>query len=51
MQETLFHLMQKLKTEFNLTEASMGMSDDFDKAIACGATILRIGRRIMGERG
>lgn len=46
-----FQLMQKLKTEFNLTEASMGMSDDFDKAIACGATILRIGRRIMGERG
>jgi PLP dependent protein len=29
---------------------SMGMSDDFKPAIAAGATLLRIGRKIFGER-
>ncbi|MCI0475278.1 MAG: YggS family pyridoxal phosphate-dependent enzyme, partial [Anaerolineales bacterium] len=30
---------------------SMGMTDDFEAAIAEGATIVRIGRAIFGERG
>lgn len=33
-----------------LTELSMGMSGDFDSAIAEGATYLRIGTQIFGER-
>ncbi|MCF8053622.1 MAG: YggS family pyridoxal phosphate-dependent enzyme [Deltaproteobacteria bacterium] len=33
-----------------LDELSMGMSDDYEEAIAAGATIIRIGRGIFGER-
>ncbi|HMQ31216.1 MAG TPA: YggS family pyridoxal phosphate-dependent enzyme [Chloroflexaceae bacterium] len=32
-------------------ELSMGMTDDFEAAIAEGATIVRVGRAIFGERG
>ncbi len=32
-------------------ELSMGMTDDFDVAIEEGATIVRVGRAIFGERG
>jgi len=34
----------------DLVELSMGMSDDFEVAIEEGATIVRIGRAIFGER-
>jgi PLP dependent protein len=34
-----------------LCELSMGMTDDFEVAIEEGATIVRIGRAIFGERG
>jgi pyridoxal phosphate enzyme (YggS family) len=33
-----------------LSELSMGMTDDFDVAIEEGATIVRIGRAVFGER-
>ncbi len=33
-----------------LSELSMGMSDDFEAAIEEGATIVRVGRAIFGER-
>lgn len=33
-----------------LPELSMGMSDDFEAAVAEGATLVRIGRAILGER-
>lgn len=45
-----FQLMYQLKNNFNLPELSMGMSDDYQKAIACGATMVRIGTKIMGDR-
>ena len=32
------------------TELSMGMSDDFEIAIAEGATMIRVGSSIFGER-
>ncbi len=32
-------------------ELSMGMTDDFEGAIAEGATLVRVGRAIFGERG
>ena len=35
---------------FNLTELSMGMTNDYDIAIKEGATILRIGTAIFGKR-
>ncbi len=35
---------------FNLPELSMGMSDDFEVAIEEGATLVRIGTAIFGER-
>lgn len=36
--------------EDSLKELSMGMSDDFEVAIEEGATIIRVGRIIFGER-
>ena len=33
-----------------LRELSMGMSDDFEVAIEEGATMVRVGRAIFGER-
>jgi pyridoxal phosphate enzyme (YggS family) len=41
-------LRQELALE--LPELSMGMTDDFEAAVAEGATLLRIGRAILGER-
>lgn len=38
------------KYKANLTELSMGMSDDYKVAIEEGATMVRIGRKIFGER-
>ena len=35
---------------FNLKELSMGMTSDFETAIEEGATMLRIGSAIFGER-
>jgi pyridoxal phosphate enzyme (YggS family) len=45
-----FELLSKLADELGLDELSMGMSNDFAKAIACGATYVRIGTAIFGER-
>lgn len=55
-QYQLFHelnlLMQSINKEFDLKmdTLSMGMSDDLVPAIKAGATIVRIGRAIFGER-
>ena len=35
----------------DLRELSMGMSGDFEMAVEEGATIVRVGRQIFGERG
>ncbi|MEZ5828070.1 MAG: YggS family pyridoxal phosphate-dependent enzyme [Hyphomicrobiales bacterium] len=45
-----FELLADLADELGLDELSMGMSGDFTKAIACGATYVRIGTAIFGER-
>ena len=42
-------LAQRL--EVTLPELSMGMSDDFEVAIAEGATMVRLGRAVFGDRG
>ena len=47
----LFRRLRGLRDELALEELSMGMSDDFEVAIEEGATMVRIGRAIFGERG
>lgn len=45
--------LEKLRNEFNLTtftELSMGMSSDYRIAIAEGATMIRLGTALFGER-
>lgn len=41
---------QGQKEGLPLTELSMGMSHDFEIAIRYGATMVRIGRSIFGQR-
>lgn len=38
------------KSGYNLTELSMGMTSDFEIAIEEGATMIRIGSAIFGDR-
>lgn len=53
-----FRLLRQLRDQLasrtpanvHLRELSMGMSDDFPVAIAEGATIIRVGRAIFGDR-
>ncbi len=45
-----FNLLSNLKEKLRLTHASMGMSSDFAKAIRFGATYLRVGSAIFGNR-
>ena len=50
---TLRNLSEKMKKEFpnlDLSELSMGMSNDFEIAIEEGSTIVRVGTAIFGER-
>lgn len=50
MQE-LFLLCREIKIErAECSVLSMGMSDDYKEAIACGSTQIRLGRAIFGER-
>ena len=46
----IFAEMAKLSEKMGIKEISMGMSNDLEIAIDYGATILRIGRSIFGER-
>jgi hypothetical protein len=45
-----FRKLRQLNTSLGLKELSMGMTDDFEIAIEEGATLIRIGRAIFGER-
>jgi len=46
----IFRQMRQLRDALGLRHLSMGMSDDFEVAIEEGATLVRIGRAIFGER-
>ena len=46
----MFRRLRELSDSLGLKELSMGMSDDFEVAIEEGATMIRIGRGIFGER-
>ncbi|MBE0413904.1 YggS family pyridoxal phosphate-dependent enzyme [Yoonia sp.] len=45
-----FALLAKIAARNGLTGLSMGMSGDFERAIAQGATHIRVGSAIFGER-
>ncbi len=45
-----FALLAKLAERNRLSELSMGMSGDFERAIAQGATYVRVGSAVFGER-
>ena len=45
-----FALLRKIAEKNNLKELSMGMSNDFKEAVKFGATSVRIGSLIFGER-
>ena len=45
-----FNKMVELNKTLNLGDLSMGMSNDYLEAIACGTTYVRIGSKIFGDR-
>ena len=45
-----FFEMKKINSSLNLSEISMGMSDDYLKAVEYSSTYLRIGSKIFGQR-
>ena len=49
--EAAFGLLRRLCDRSGLEVCSMGMSDDFETAVACGSTMVRIGSAIFGARG
>jgi pyridoxal phosphate enzyme (YggS family) len=46
----VFRKLRELRDSMGLKQLSMGMTDDFEVAIEEGATMLRIGRAIFGDR-
>jgi pyridoxal phosphate enzyme (YggS family) len=46
----VFRKLRELRDSLGLKHLSMGMTDDFEVAVEEGATMLRIGRAIFGER-
>jgi PLP dependent protein len=45
-----FKMLQEIAQRNNLFQLSMGMSSDFEMAIAEGATVVRVGSAIFGKR-
>ena len=45
-----FNEMVDLKKTINVEDLSMGMSEDYLEAVACGTTYIRIGSKIFGDR-
>ncbi len=48
--EIYFSKMKKLKSQIDVKDLSMGMSQDYLKAIDNGATYIRLGSKIFGSR-
>ena len=46
----MFKKLCSLRDSLGLEHLSMGMTDDFEVAVEEGATLVRIGRAIFGER-
>jgi pyridoxal phosphate enzyme (YggS family) len=47
----VFRKLREMRDSLRLEHLSMGMTDDFEIAIEEGATMIRVGRAIFGERG
>ena len=45
-----FRRLRELAARFDLKDLSMGMSHDFEIAIEEGATMVRVGTALFGER-
>ena len=45
-----FTILKTLSDQYKLPHLSMGMSGDFEQAISCGSTIVRLGTALFGER-
>ena len=45
-----FNELKESAVNLDLSELSMGMSSDFEKAVSSGSTFLRLGTLILGER-
>ena len=48
--EKYFKVLKNICVKNNLKEISMGMSDDYEKAIELGSTNIRIGTKLFGKR-
>jgi pyridoxal phosphate enzyme (YggS family) len=46
-----FRLLRRMADRLNVEACCMGMSDDFEAAIDCGSTAIRIGRAVFGAAG
>ena len=45
-----FQKLKECSDKFGLIDLSMGMSEDYLEPVACGATYIRIGSKIFGNR-
>lgn len=45
-----FKILRDLAKTHDLAHLSMGMSADYEEAVACGATLVRVGAGVFGER-
>ncbi len=45
-----FSLLRSLVDRYELRTCSMGMSDDYELAVSCGSTMVRVGSRLFGSR-
>ena len=50
MRKLFIDIQSKNIDNSNIDVLSMGMSDDYDEAIVCGATMVRIGTSLFGKR-
>lgn len=48
--KSIQNLFNELRDKYKFTELSIGMSGDYEIALQCGTTIVRIGSAIFGER-
>jgi pyridoxal phosphate enzyme (YggS family) len=50
LSEQLFNTAYKVFEDYNFDTLSMGMSDDYEVALACGSNMIRIGTHLFGKR-
>ena len=51
MRQLFVDISTKKYDNVNMACLSMGMTNDFEDAIACGSTMIRVGTAIFGARG